>query len=471
MATATASPPSGTTAERATLRSVNPYNGQVLKTFTEMSSEEVSDAIAKAYDRFKSWRRVSFAERGAMLRRAAELCRQRRDDLARLMALDMGKRIVEGRAEVDLCARIFDYYAENGERFLKPQLIPSPAGDGTLLNQPLGVILGIEPWNYPFYQVVRFAAPNLMAGNTILLKHASNVQQCAEAAEALFRDAGFPAGAYTNLVISSRLIPAVIDDDRVQGVSFTGSDAAGARVAERAGENVKKTIMELGGSDPFIVLEDADMELTVDRAVFGRMNNMGQSCVASKRFIPLKSVSEEFLEKFRARLAALKMGDPLDESTGVAPLCTPQAAAHLEDQVNRSVAAGARIVLGGKRPDPEGAFFEPTILTNVQKGMPAYDEELFGPVAAVIVVSDEAEAIAVANDSKYGLGGSVYTRDIERGRRVAEEVETGMVYINHPAYTYEDMPFGGIKKSGYGRETGELGIHEFLNKKVVRVMR
>jgi succinate-semialdehyde dehydrogenase / glutarate-semialdehyde dehydrogenase len=470
MATATASPPSGTTSERTTLRSVNPYNGQVLKTFTEMSSEEVSDAIAKAHDRFKSWRRVPFAERGAMLRRAAVLCRQQREDLARLMALEMGKRVVEGRAEADLCAQIFDYYAENGERFLKSQLIPSPQGDGTLLNQPLGVLLAIEPWNYPFYQVVRFAAPNLMAGNTIVLKHASNVQQCAEAAEALFRDAGFPPGAYTNLVISSRLIPAAIDDDRVQGVSLTGSDTAGARVAERAGKNLKKTVMELGGSDPFIVLEDADMELTVNQAVFGRMNNMGQSCVASKRFILLESVSDEFLEKFRARLAALKMGDPLDEATGVAPLYSPHAAAQIEDQVNRSVAAGARILLGGKRPDPEGAFFEPTILTNVQKGMPAYEEEIFGPVAAAIVVRDEADAIAIANDSRYGLGGSVYTRDIERGRRVAEEVETGMVYINHPAYTYADMPFGGIKKSGYGRETGELGILEFVNRKVVRVM-
>jgi succinate-semialdehyde dehydrogenase/glutarate-semialdehyde dehydrogenase len=393
------------------------------------------------------------------------------DDLARFMALEMGKRIVEGRKEVELCARIFDYYAEHGEHFLQPRTIRSPAGDATLLSQPLGVIFGIQPWNYPFYQVVRFAAPNLMAGNVVLLKHATSVQQCAGAAAALFRDAGFPAGAYTNLVASSRLSTRVIDDDRVQGVSFTGSDEGGARVAERAGKNVKKTILELGGSDPFVVLEDADMALTVDRAVFGRMNNMGQSCVASKRFIPLESVSEDFLEGFRAKLAALKMGDPLDASTGVAPLSSVQAAAQLEDQVNRSVAAGARVLLGGKRPDPEGAFFEPTILTDVKKGMPAYDEELFGPVAAVIVVPDEARAIEVANDTKYGLGGSVYTRDLERGRRVAAEIEAGMVYINHPAYTYEDMPFGGIKKSGHGRETGPLGIQEFVNQKVVRVLK
>lgn len=470
MATATSSPRPEARTARAELRSINPYNGQVLKTYAEMSSDEVDRAVAKARERFLTWRRLPFPERAGLLRRAAALCRERREDLSRFMALEMGKRIVEGRHEVELCARIFDYYADHGERFLQPQTIPSPAGDGALLNQPLGVIFGIEPWNYPFYQVIRFAAPNLMAGNVILLKHASNVQQCAEAAEALFHDAGFPDGAYTNLVISSRLVGQVLDDDRVQGVSFTGSDDSGARVAERAGKNVKKTVMELGGSDCFIVLEDADLSLTVDRAVFGRMNNMGQSCVASKRFIVLDKVSADFVERFRAKLAELKMGNPLDESTGVAPLSSVKAASHLEDQVNRSVAAGAQVLSGGKRPDPKSAFFEPTILTHVKKGTPAYDEELFGPVAAVIVVPDEAAAIEVANDTRYGLGGSVYTRDLERGRRVAAEVEAGMVYINHPSYTYEDMPFGGIKKSGYGRETGELGIHEFVNKKLVRVM-
>jgi succinate-semialdehyde dehydrogenase/glutarate-semialdehyde dehydrogenase len=454
--------------QRGVLSSINPYNGQLLKTFTEMSVDEIDGAIARAHGRFPSWRRLAFAERGALLRQAARLCRERREGLARAMSLDMGKRIIESRHEVDLCARIFDYYAENGEQFLRPQTIPSPAGDGTLLSQPLGVILGIEPWNYPFYQVIRFAAPTLMAGNVVLLKHSSTVQQCAEAAATLFRDAGFPEGAFTNLVISPRLVNRVIDDDRVRGVSFTGSDDAGARVGERAGKNVKKAILELGGSDPFVVLEDADMDLTAERAVWGRMTNMGQSCVASKRFIPVEAVSETFIEKFKAKMASLKMGDPLDDSTEVAPLSTAKAAALLEDQVKRSVAAGAKVILGGRRPDPNGAFFEPTILTDVKPGMPAYDEELFGPVAAVITVRDEARAIEVANDTKYGLGGSVYTRDITRGRRVAEEIEAGMVFINHPASIYEDMPFGGIKKSGYGRECGELGIHEFVNKKLVR---
>ncbi|MCU1260670.1 MAG: succinate-semialdehyde dehydrogenase [Bryobacterales bacterium] len=457
-------------AARDELRSINPYNGQTLKTCIEMSDEEVDDAIGKAGERFPAWQCVPFPERAPLLHRAAALCRERIESLARLMALEMGKRISEGREEVELCARIFGYYADRGEEFLRPQVIPSRQGDGTVINEPLGVLFGIEPWNYPCYQVVRFAAPNLMAGNVVLMKHSTSVPQCAEALDRLFHDAGFPPGAYTNLAITARRANKVIDDDRVQGVSFTGSDASGARVAERAGRNAKKTILELGGSDPFVVFEDADMDLTLDRAVFGKMTNMGQSCVAAKRFILLESVSEEFVHHFKERLAALKMGDPLDESTGVAPLSSVEAAARLEDQVNRSVAGGARVILGGKRPSPESAFFEPTILTNVKKGTPAYDEELFGPVAAVIVVPDEGTAIAVANDTKYGLGGSVYTSDIERGRCAAEQIEAGMVFINHPVWIYEDMPFGGIKKSGYGRETGPLGIHEFVNKKLLRVL-
>jgi succinate-semialdehyde dehydrogenase/glutarate-semialdehyde dehydrogenase len=457
-------------APRAELRSVNPYTGQTMKTYLELSDEEVDNAIGEASERFQAWRCVPFPERASLLRQAAALCRERVESLALLMTLEMGKRISEGGHEVELCARIFDYYADRGEEFLRPQVIPSRQGDGTLVNQPLGVLFGIEPWNYPCYQVVRFAAPNLMAGNVVLMKHSGSVQQCAEALDLLFHDAGFPSGAYTNLAITSRRANRVIDDDRVQGVSFTGSDDAGARVGERAGRNVKKTILELGGSDPFVVLEDADMDLTVDRAVFGKMTNMGQSCVAAKRFILLESVREEFVDRFRERLAGLKMGDPLDESTGVAPLSSVEAAARLEDQVNRSVAGGARVILGGKRPSPDSAFFEPTILTNVKKGTPAYDEELFGPVAAVMVVPDEDTAIAVANDTKYGLGGSVYTSDIERGRRAAEQIQAGMVFVNHPAWIYEDMPFGGIKKSGYGKETGPLGIQEFVNKKLLRVL-
>jgi succinate-semialdehyde dehydrogenase/glutarate-semialdehyde dehydrogenase len=450
------------------LRSVNPFNGQTLKTYPEMAAEEVDAAIATAHERFATWRRVPFSQRAAVLRRAAVLCRERIEELARFMTLEMGKRLAEGRKEVELCARIFEYYAQRGEELLRPESIPSSLGAGTLVNEPLGVIFGIQPWNYPCYQVVRFAAPNLMAGNVVLLKHSTRVPQCAEALDRLFQGAGFPAGVYTNLMVTNRGTNRVVDDDRVQGVSFTGSDSSGAKVAERAGRSIKKTILELGGSDPFVVLEDADLNLTIDRAVQGKMTNMGQSCVAAKRFILVQSLSSEFVDRFRARLGALKMGDPLDESTGVAPLSSVEAAARLEEQVNRSVSGGAQVILGGKRPNPQSAFFEPTILTNVKKGTPAYDEELFGPVAAVMVVPNEQAAIAVANDTRYGLGGSVYTRDIERGRRVANQIEAGMVYINHPAWIYEDMPFGGIKKSGYGRECGPLGIHEFANEKLIR---
>jgi len=455
---------------RAVLRSVNPYNGETLKTFPEMTDAEINDAIAKAYERFQTWRNVSFSQRASMLRRAAGLARERIEELARFMALEMGKRIAEGREEVKLCARIFAYYADRGEELLRPEILPSPLADGRLVNDPLGVLFGVEPWNYPCYQIVRFAAPQLMAGNVVVMKHSSSVQQCAQALEKLFHDAGFTDGAYTNLVITSHTSNRVIDDDRVQGVSFTGSDASGAQVAERAGRNVKKTILELGGSDPFVVLEDADMDLTVDRAVDGKMTNMGQSCVAAKRFIVHQFIADEFINRFRDRLAGLKMGDPLDESTGVGPLSSVEAAARLEDQVNRSVAGGAQVILGGKRPSPDSAFFEPTILTNVKKGTPAYDEELFGPVAAVMVVPDEATAISVANDTKYGLGGSVYTVDIDRGERVAAKIEAGMVFINHPVWIYEDMPFGGIKKSGYGRECGPAGIREFVNQKLFRVL-
>ncbi len=456
---------------RRVLRSVNPYNGEVLRTYPEMQGEEVDQAIAKAHEFFRTWRGTFFSDRAPLLRLAAEICRERKETLARLMALEMGKRVVEGRKEVELCAKIFEYYATHGETLLQPQIIPSPEGNGTLLNEPLGVIFGVEPWNYPCYQIVRCAAPNLMAGNVVVMKHASSVPQCAEALELLFHDAGFRNGAYTNLAISSQLANRVIDDDRVQGVSFTGSDAAGAQVAERAGKNAKKSILELGGSDPFVVLEDADLEMAVACAVEGKMTNMGQSCVAAKRFILLKKISDEFLERFTEALGSLKMGDPLEESTGVAPLSSKEAAESLEAQVKASVAGGAQVILGGSRPDRNSAFFEPTILTNVQKGTPAYDEELFGPVAAVMVVPDEAAAITVANDTKYGLGGSVHSRDEAHARVVASQIDAGMVYINHPAWIYEDMPFGGIRKSGYGRECGSLGIQEFVNKKLLRAIR
>ena len=448
------------------LKSVNPLNGALLKTYPEMSPEEITAAIGKADEVYKQWCTTTFAERAAVLKRVAELYRERREELARLMALEMGKKLADGRGEIDLSAEIFDYYAEEGERLLAPQKLSTREGEGELIHQPIGVVYGIQPWNFPFYQPTRFAAPNLMAGNVVLTKHASNVPQCAEAFEQMLFDAGVPQGAYTNLVVSSRNAGMIIDDDRVQGVSFTGSNKGGEQVGEQAGRNVKKTVMELGGVDPFIVLEDADMDLTVERFLEGKLSHTGQICIAAKRIILTEPIAEEFLSRVTKVFREIKPGDPLDEATGYGPLCTLKAAKQLEDQINRSVAAGAKLLVGGKR---DGAFIEPTIITDIKRGTPAFDEEMFGPVALVFVVPDEAAAIELANDSQFGLGGSVYTSDETRGRRVAEQIEAGVTFVNHIAWTYASMPMGGVKKSGYGRELGPLGILEFVNQKLIRV--
>ncbi|MEM6455904.1 MAG: NAD-dependent succinate-semialdehyde dehydrogenase [Acidobacteriota bacterium] len=448
------------------LTSVNPFSGDVLKTYEEMTPEAVDAAIGFAQDTFKAWRETNFAHRRRVLHRVAELMRERREELASIMTREMGKKIGDARPEIDLCAEIFDYYAEHGERLLAPKEYDTKEGQGTLIHQPVGIVYGIQPWNFPFYQPSRFAAPNLIAGNVVLTKHASNVPQCAEAFDNLLKEAGVPAGAHTNLVISARNAGRVIDDDRVQGVSFTGSNKGGARVAEQAGRNVKKTVMELGGVDPFIVLDDADLDLAVERFLFGKLHATGQICVAAKRIILDKAIADEFLTRVTEAFEALEPGDPMDESTGYGPLCTEKAAIELEDQIQRSVAAGARLVTGGKR---DGAFIQPTILTDIQKGTPAFEEEMFGPVANVFVVSDEEAAIELANDSEFGLGSSVYTTDEARGRRVCERLEAGVAFVNHIAWTYASMPMGGVKKSGYGRELGDLGIMEFVNQKLIRV--
>lgn len=450
-----------------TLKSINPYNGELLKTFEEMTPQAVDDAIAAAHEAFKSWRATSFSHRAGVLRRVAGLMRERSDELAAIMTREMGKKIGDARPEIELCAEIFAYYAERGEELLAPRQYDTKEGKGTLIHQPVGVVYGIQPWNFPFYQPSRFAAPNLMAGNVVLTKHASNVPQCAEAFDNILRAAGVPAGVHTNLVISSRNAGRVIDDDRVQGVSFTGSNQGGARVAEQAGRNVKKTVMELGGVDPFIVLDDADLDLTVERFLFGKLHATGQICVAAKRIILHEAIAEEFLARVTKEFEALAPGDPMDETTGYGPLCNEKAAIELEGQIKRSLEAGAKLVTGGVR---DGAFLTPTILTEIKKGTPAYDEEMFGPVANVFIVPDEEAAIALANDSEFGLGGSVYTRDVARGCRVCERLETGVAFVNHIAWTYASMPMGGVKKSGYGRELGDLGIMEFVNQKLIRVV-
>jgi succinate-semialdehyde dehydrogenase/glutarate-semialdehyde dehydrogenase len=381
----------------------------------------------------------------------------------------MGKLIDQARGEVMLSADIIDYYAKNAERFLAPQHLKPGSGKAVVESSPFGVLFGVQPWNFPYYQLARFAAPNLMAGNVVMVKHAGCVPQCAIAFEKLWREAGAPAGAYTNLLISHDQVNRVIDDPRIKGVALTGGVEAAKAIAGRAGHNLKKSTMELGGNDAFIVLKDADLDKTVKWAVWAKMNNTGQCCVAAKRIIVVEKLADRFLKRFRNALAALAPGDPMDPATTLGPLSTEAALVTLLDQVKRAVAKGATVVMGGKRIDRPGSFMQPTILTNIKPANPAFREEFFGPVALLFQVKNEDEAVALANDSDFGLGGAVFTRDVARGRRVASRVDTGMVFINHPTWTTPDLPFGGIKNSGYGRELSSMGIQEFVNKKLVRV--
>jgi succinate-semialdehyde dehydrogenase/glutarate-semialdehyde dehydrogenase len=455
--------------KKASIKTVNPATNELVKSFEEMTEPAIEAAISDADNAYQDWKKTSYEERADLLHKVASLMRKKKDTLAKLITLEMGKLIKQSEGEIDLSANIIDYYADHGATFLADKVLDPEHGEAIIRNSPIGVLLGVMPWNFPFYQVARFAAPNIMVGNTVLLKHASNVPQCAAAMEELFKEAKAPEGLYTNLFISGKHASALVSDKRIKGVSLTGSEEAGASLAEVAGKNLKKSVLELGGSDAFIVLEDADMDKTVEWAVVGRMNNTGQCCVASKRFIVVEAVADEFLKKFKEKLNALKVGDPMDEDTQLGPLSSEEAAAHLDNQVKRSVAAGAKILLGGNRIDRKGAYMEATILTDIIPGVPAYYEELFGPVASFYRVKDEAAAIKLANDSPFGLGGSVFTNDIERGKKVADQIDTGMVFINHPTWTKENLPFGGTKRSGYGRELSELGIQEFVNKKLIRV--
>jgi len=401
--------------------------------------------------------------------KAAEIMRLQVEDFAKPVTLEMGKRIAESRGEVMLSADILDYYARNAEAFLAPHSLSPESGQAYIENAPFGILFGVEPWNFPYYQLARFAAPSLMAGNVVMVKHSECVPQCALMFEKLWIDAGAPEGAYTNMFISYDQVAHLIDDPRIKGVALTGGTDAGKKVARQAGQNMKKTTMELGGNDAFIVLDDAELDKTVDWAVWARMNNTGQCCVAGKRFIVVESLADIFLKKFAAALSNLKAGDPMDEATTLGPLSSEAALLKLLDQVKNAINHGAKLVMGGNRIERQGAFMQPTILTNITPKNPAYKEEFFGPVALFFCVKNEDEAIKIANDSEFGLGGSVFTKDIERGKRVASRIETGMVFINHPTWTTPDLPFGGIKNSGYGRELSNLGIQEFVNKKLVRI--
>lgn len=453
-----------------TYQSLSPFDGKLIKGYPDITQGEYESKLAKAQACYETWRHTSYADRAAIIHKAAKLLHEQADAFAHTMTLEMGKRISEARGEVEFSARILEYYAKHAERFLAPVHLNPVNGKAHMESSPIGVIFAVEPWNFPYYQLARVAGPHLMAGNTLVVKHAGIVPQCALAFEQLLIEAGAPEGLYTNLFISHDQSDAVIDDRRIKGVCLTGSVAAGRKIAARAGQNLKPSSMELGGSDAFIVLEDADLDLTIPWAVWGRMYNCGQTCCAAKRFILVESIADEFIKRFQAALSGLKAGDPMDEKTTLGPLSSEAALVQLLGQVKHAVAKGGRLLMGGNRIDRPGSYMEPSILTDIKPDNPAFRDEFFGPVAMVFRVKDEAAAIALANDSDFGLGGSVWTKDHDRGHRVASKVDTGMMFINNIDWSDPELPFGGIKDTGYGRELGDMGIQEFVNKKLVRTV-
>jgi succinate-semialdehyde dehydrogenase/glutarate-semialdehyde dehydrogenase len=447
---------------------INPSTGETIRTYTEMTPAEVADRITVAHRSFFDWKSTAFATRAELMHKAAAVLRDGAGDFARLMALEMGKPVGDGRAEIEKCAWACDHYAEKAEAMLAPETIAADAEKSYVAFAPLGVILAVMPWNYPFWQVFRFAAPALMAGNVAVLKHSANVSGCALAVESVLRRAGFPDGSFQALLIGAERVASLIEEPAIKAVTLTGSKPAGQAVAAAAGRMLKKTVLELGGSDPYIVLEDADLEAAAEVCAASRLLNSGQSCIAAKRFVVVASVRRSFETLLVDCMRARKMGDPMDESVEVGPQARFDLRDDLHRQVRRSVAGGARCLLGGVLPEGPGAFYPPTVLTDVRKGMPVYDEETFGPVAAVIGVKDEIEAIRVANDTAFGLGAAVFTRDIGRGERIAaSQLEAGNCFVNAFVKSDPRLPFGGIKESGYGRELSHYGIKEFVNIKTV----
>jgi succinate-semialdehyde dehydrogenase/glutarate-semialdehyde dehydrogenase len=452
------------------IRSINPATGAQIASYDETPQSAVGEIIGRSHEVFQTWRRKSFDERARALRAAAHTLRGEAKELARLMALEMGKPLRDGIAEAQKCATCCDYYADNAEHLLAAELVKTEAHSSFVTFNPLGVVLAVMPWNFPFWQVFRFAAPSLMAGNAAVLKHASNVPGCALAVERIMRESGFPEGLFRTLMIGSAAVDAVIEHPLVRAVTLTGSGAAGKAVARKAGEMLKKTVLELGGSDAYLVLEDADLDLAARVCAKGRLINSGQSCIAAKRFIVVERVRREFEQRFVEQMKAARQGDPLSMDTEIGPLARHDLRDTLHRQVERTMQRGAPCLLGGRIPDGPGAFYPPTVLTDVAQGMPAYEEELFGPVAAVIPVKDEAQAIAVANDSTFGLGAAVFTRDLKRAEHLAtHEIESGCVFVNEQVRSDPRLPFGGIKESGYGRELSSYGIKEFVNIKTVYV--
>jgi succinate-semialdehyde dehydrogenase/glutarate-semialdehyde dehydrogenase len=445
------------------ITSINPATGEVLARFDPFTQDEVDHALDEAQDAFVAWRERSFEERAVPMRRLAALLRERADRYGRLITLEMGKPIVEAMAELEKCAWGCEHYADHAARYLADEVIATNAKRSLVAFQPLGIVLAVMPWNFPFWQVIRFAAPAFMAGNAAVLKHASNVPQCALAIEEAFRDAGFPLGLLRTLLLAGAQVEPVIDDVRVRAVTLTGSSDTGSRIAQLAGRALKKSVLELGGSDPFIVLADADLDQAAKIATRARNQNTGQSCIAAKRFIAVASVAADFERRFAAEVGALNVGDPLDAKTQIGPLAREDLRDALERQVRDSVKLGARVLTGGERGSGNGWYYQPTVLADVTEEMPVFKEETFGPVAAVVRVRDADEAVRVANDSAYGLGANLWTRDLALAERLARRIESGSVFVNGMVASDPRLPFGGVKRSGYGRELSSYGIKEFVN--------
>lgn len=454
------------------MQSINPATGEKIETYDEFDDGEVEAALSNAATTFETWRTRPLRERERMIADVGDLLRERTDTYAELMTQEMGKPITQARGEVEKCAWVCDHYAEHATRYLQPEHHPSPAGSTVkTIYEPLGPVLAVMPWNFPFWQVFRFAAPYLTAGNVGLLKHASNVQGCALAIEEVFKDAGYPEGAFQTLVMSSRGVDDVLADERVKAATLTGSGPAGRAVAGTSGRHLKKTVLELGGSDPFVILDDADVEQAARTGAWARNMNGGQSCIAAKRFIAHDAVYDDFVAALVREVESYRVGDPMDEETDIGPLAREDLMDEVHDQVQTSVDAGATILTGGAPLDREGAYYPPTILADVPSGCPADAEEIFGPVAAIFRVSDEEEAIEKANDTDFGLGASIWTTDLERGERIAGRVDAGCTYVNELVKSDPRVPFGGINDSGYGRELAGDGIREFVNRKTVWVQR
>ncbi len=452
------------------LQSINPFNQEVIRNYKEYSQNEINHIITEVGSEFTKWRQTNFSERANLLRNTASILKKNIEEYSKIITMEMGKSIRESRAEIEKCAWVCEYYAENGHKFLSPKEIKTDASKSYVTFQPLGVILAVMPWNFPFWQVLRFTTPTLMAGNVGILKHSSNVSRCALAIEQIIHDAGFPKNAFRTLLINNKKVASIIENPIIKAVSLTGSTPAGTAVASKAGEMLKKTVLELGGSDPYIIMKDADLRKAADCCSISRLINTGQSCIAAKRFIVVESVLQEFQSLLIQNMHNVIMGDPFDERTDIGPMARIDLRDELHLQVLKSVKLGAQLLLGGQIPPGIGAFYPPTILADVKPGMPAFDEELFGPVAAIVPAKDENNAIALANKSVFGLGAAVFTKDASHGEKIAaEKLEAGCCFVNDFVKSDPRLPFGGIKQSGYGRELSDFGIREFVNIKTVYI--